>query len=75
MKTFNVNPEFERFVVRAGGPAEASRRHNIPESLISLIRNGKREVSKNLAKQIIEAYPNEFNLSLLLFPKKDRTAA
>lgn len=75
MKTFNVNPEFERFIRRAGGAAEAARRHNIPESAISLIRNGKREVSKNLAKQIIEAYPNEFNLTLLLFPDKDRTAA
>ena len=70
MKTFDANPEFERFIVMAGGAAEAARRHNIPESLISLIRHGKRDVSKNLAKQIIDAYPNEFSLTRLLFPEQ-----
>lgn len=64
-----MNKEFEKFLTMAGGPSGASSMlDGCSKQLISHIRSGKREVSKKLAKQIIDLYP-EISLSRLLYPE------
>ena len=65
-----MNNEFERFILLAGSVSAASLLvDNCSKGLISHIRTGKREVSKSLAKQIIDIYP-EISLSGLLYPSE-----
>ena len=69
-----MNRELEKFLLMVGGPKAASALlDNCSTQLISHIRNGKREVSKGIAKQIIDNYP-EISLSRLLYPETDKAA-
>ena len=67
MYSSGMNSEFEKFITVAGGPGSASKALACTEGLISHIRTGKRDVSKALAKSIIDKYP-EISLHSLLFP-------
>ncbi len=64
-----MNIEFERFVKLAGGRTGASQIMNCQPSLVSMIRSGKRDVSKEAAKAIIARYP-EISLYGLLYPEQ-----
>ena len=64
-----MNTEFEKFLRVAGGADEAAKILDCSLVSIRSIRNGNREVSKSMAKKIIDAFPNEFLLSQLLYPK------
>ena len=63
-----MNTEFEEFVQKAGSAANAARMLGCSESLISLIRSGTNQVSKKIARKIVDLYP-EMSLTRLLFPE------
>jgi len=66
----SMNKEFERFIALSGGVLSASKQlDNCSKQLVSHIRTGKRDVSKKLAKQIIDKYP-EISLIGLLYPEQ-----
>ena len=65
-----MNAEFEKFIQLAGGVDHAQAILQCRPVTIRSIRNGHREVSKPLAKQIIDAFPGELSLAKLLYPEK-----
>ena len=69
-----MNAEFEKFIQLAGGVEQARDILQCKPVTIRSIRNGHREVSKSLAKQIIDAFPGELSLSKLLYPETDEAA-
>jgi len=68
-----MNIEFEKFIEMAGGTVIAGKIINCTMGQISHIRTGRRDVSKNVAKLIIDKYP-ELSLEKLLFPDGEQAA-
>jgi plasmid maintenance system antidote protein VapI len=61
------NSEFEKFLGLTASQSAAAESISCKESLVSAIRNGRREVSKGLAKTIVDKHP-QIDLYSLLFP-------
>jgi len=69
-----MNAEFEKFIQLVGGVKPAKDVLGCSLVLVQSIRNGNREVSKPMAKQIIDAYPGEISLAKLLYPEATEAA-
>lgn len=69
-----MNTEFEKFIRLAGGVEQAQEILGCSSVLIRSIRNGNRNISKPMAKQIINAFPLDLSLAKLLFPEADEAA-
>ena len=63
-----MNTEFEKFVTLAGGRSAAAEVMGCKPTLVSMIRTGERDVSKDAAKKIITRFP-EVSLYALLYPQ------
>ena len=61
-----ANAEFQKFLVITGGGIRSARAIGITPVKISHITTGRREVSKDIAKRIIDKYP-QISLYNLLF--------
>lgn len=70
-----MNAEFEKFIQLSGGTDKAKEILDCSLILIQSIRNGNREVSKTMAKKIIDAFPGELSLARLLYPEESKGEA
>jgi hypothetical protein len=68
MYSLGMNKEFEQFIELCGCASRASEVLNCTVGMVSHIKTGKRDVSKDFAKLIIDKFP-QLSLFNLLYPK------